>query len=480
MLSRVSPSRTLAGNVFNLTLGSALAQGITLVAAPLLTRLYTPQDYGLFGVFLGLLSLFSAIASLRYEIAIPLPEAESEAINLAAVSFVALMFVTTISVTVSVLAGAHIAQALGVPDLAHWLWLLPPALFLTGLTQVFSYWANRQKRFKQLAISRVAQSGTAASVQGGAGAWSVPGMPGLLGGYLAGQLCACLLLLRDALHSRGGFNWRALSPTRMRQAASRYADLPKHALFTSELNALSTHILNFALAALHGPFAAGLALLAQRIVIMPISFLSGALWQTSHAEIGRAPPERQAHILTRNHTLACTIFAVPLGLLAALSSHSALLFGPAWGELALVLPAISLMAYLNAVSNVTSYFAALGRFRLESMVNITLLLVKFLALASVIGSDDPYLAINVYALATALAYLSLNLFWGHAIGRSRFFFTTLLFNIVPAIAAFALLQALLGMSLALGLAASAGIALAHAWLLYHRFIKSRISTETAA
>ena len=65
MLSRVSPSRTLAGNVFNLTLGSALAQGITLVAAPLLTRLYTPQDYGLFGGFLGLRSLFSAIAALR-------------------------------------------------------------------------------------------------------------------------------------------------------------------------------------------------------------------------------------------------------------------------------------------------------------------------------------------------------------------------------------------------------------------------------
>lgn len=59
--------------------GTTGAQLLAVLAAPLLTRLYTPEDFGLLAVYASLLGLIAVIASLRYELAIPLPTDDTEA-----------------------------------------------------------------------------------------------------------------------------------------------------------------------------------------------------------------------------------------------------------------------------------------------------------------------------------------------------------------------------------------------------------------
>src|ERR1700689_4427028 len=50
--------------------GTALAQGFTLLFAPILTRLYTPDDVGRMGLYLAFAGFAGVAASLRYEVAI--------------------------------------------------------------------------------------------------------------------------------------------------------------------------------------------------------------------------------------------------------------------------------------------------------------------------------------------------------------------------------------------------------------------------
>jgi O-antigen/teichoic acid export membrane protein len=51
-----------------------LGQAITVLVSPILTRLYTPEDFGVFGVYASILGIVTVVASLRYEYALPLPE----------------------------------------------------------------------------------------------------------------------------------------------------------------------------------------------------------------------------------------------------------------------------------------------------------------------------------------------------------------------------------------------------------------------
>lgn len=58
--------------VCNITLmgGSAcLGQGLMILATPILTRLYTPADFGVLAVYTSLLSV-SVVVCLRYELAL--------------------------------------------------------------------------------------------------------------------------------------------------------------------------------------------------------------------------------------------------------------------------------------------------------------------------------------------------------------------------------------------------------------------------
>lgn len=76
---RTSP---FAQNVSVLASGSIVAQVISVLISPVLSRIYSPEDYGLLAVFLSVLNMFAVVLCFRYELAIVLPKDESDAINL--------------------------------------------------------------------------------------------------------------------------------------------------------------------------------------------------------------------------------------------------------------------------------------------------------------------------------------------------------------------------------------------------------------
>src|SRR6056300_1116690 len=73
-------------SVFTLMIGSTLAQAIPIAITPVLTRLYTPEDFGLLALFIAMISILSSIVNGQYEQAIILPKKEEDAINIAALS----------------------------------------------------------------------------------------------------------------------------------------------------------------------------------------------------------------------------------------------------------------------------------------------------------------------------------------------------------------------------------------------------------
>ncbi len=107
-----------------------IGQGAVLLAAPVLARLYQPSDFGLLAVFAGVLSVLVAVASLSIRSAIPIAADRDEAVHLLLLSNTISVVAGLLVAVVVLLWGGQLAAALGVPELAPLLWLLPIALDL--------------------------------------------------------------------------------------------------------------------------------------------------------------------------------------------------------------------------------------------------------------------------------------------------------------------------------------------------------------
>ena len=66
-------------NIFKISTGSIIAQGVGIITMPIFTRYFTARAFGVLGLFLSTATILSEIISLRYELAILLPKKESKA-----------------------------------------------------------------------------------------------------------------------------------------------------------------------------------------------------------------------------------------------------------------------------------------------------------------------------------------------------------------------------------------------------------------
>jgi lipopolysaccharide exporter len=135
-------------NMLVLMSGTALAQIITVSIAPVLTRLYDPADFGLFGIYGAVVGLVTVIVTLQYDQALMLPKEVVDAANLLGASVLSVTGIAGLSALVCFTLGDRIAGLMKSPELARWLWLVPGSIFLSGLYQSFNSWSTRQKKFR--------------------------------------------------------------------------------------------------------------------------------------------------------------------------------------------------------------------------------------------------------------------------------------------------------------------------------------------
>ena len=197
--------------------GTLLGQAILLLSSPLLTRLYTPAEFGSLAVFTALAGMLSSIMCLRYEFAVPGCRDEEDALAVVALSgLVATLLALVLALCVLVF-GEPAADLLGLADVAGLIWLLPPLLWLWGLALALASWSIRQGSFRLNAAGNLAQFATQALTQLGLGALGGGG-GALVVGYGLGPVARFAFLTR-ALRGQDWARLRRLSPARLRALA---------------------------------------------------------------------------------------------------------------------------------------------------------------------------------------------------------------------------------------------------------------------
>lgn len=325
----------MARAVALLVAGTALGHAITAMALPILTRIYSPDDFSVLAIFASMVTLASVIACLRLEIAIPLPEEESEAVNLLLLALLSAVGVATVCACFAWTVPHLMAGLIGRPDVQQYIWLLPVAVLLAGICSAMQYWHIRTKAFSTVAKSKVLQTSSAAATQLGFAAAAGGSSAGLIAGYNANLLAGALMLTLALRKSRRV--WGAVS------CASRnalwttlcaYARYPKYSTWEALANTGGIQIPVLMIAALGSGPETGYLLLAMTVIQAPLALVGGAIAQVylSHA----AERHRQGSLAAFTVEILGRLNRVGVGPLLALGIISPslfpLAFGSEWGR----------------------------------------------------------------------------------------------------------------------------------------------------
>jgi len=262
-------------NTFTLVSGNAIAQIIPLLAEPVLTRLFPPEDFGLLAIFISISSLFAVIATGRYELAIMLPSKEKQAINLVGLSFIVSVLTSIISLLVVWIFNKPICYLLNSENISNYLYLVPLVVLFTGLTQTLNYWFSRRKQFRKVSIARIVQSSTSAGVGVGTGVLRM-GTIGLISAQVLGSVFSAFYFLqRFFMADRDKLN--DISRREIKSMASKYAEFPRvNALYIFADTAQYSGI-SFLIAYYFDTILLGYYSRTFRILTVPLSFIGSAI-----------------------------------------------------------------------------------------------------------------------------------------------------------------------------------------------------------
>ena len=224
MFSKIVKSEFVR-NVLTLMTGTAIAQAIPVLISPILTRLYTPEDFAVLALFMSVVVIIGAISTARYELAIMLPKHKRDAVNILALSLIINIIVSLISLIIILIFKNQIILLLGSEELRIWLYFAPVTIFFIGVYQAFNYWSTRNKTFTKNAISRVAQSSTVAATNLSVG-FVKAGPVGLISGAILGQIIGALVLSWETLVNFNKFR-KQLSVKLIKTNAKKYSNFLK-------------------------------------------------------------------------------------------------------------------------------------------------------------------------------------------------------------------------------------------------------------
>lgn len=326
--------RPFLRNVVLIAGGTAIAQAVTILTTPLVTRLYLPRHFGTLTVFAALLGLARPLATLRYAVAVPVAEDESVADDVLRLCFVATFVVSLVLALGLLLFGPLLVERYPDIQIGSYFWLLPPCLFGAGVYQALSTWAVRNKEFSTIARSRLWWSGSSAAAKIGLGFLGVRPL-GLLLARFAGPVVATgrilvVLIKRRPDFFRGG-SWRGISG-----AARRFIRFPLFQSWAQFLLALGTQLPALLMAALYGRKEAGFYGLAFSMVNLPMNVLGRSVAQVYFSQVAEYGKSRPGKVLELSISVVTKLVLVAAGPLLIVAVFGPLLFGlvfgPEWRE----------------------------------------------------------------------------------------------------------------------------------------------------
>lgn len=190
-----SSKKHFINDVLTLSVVPLISQLVGLLLLPVITRIYSPSDFGLFNTFSAIVAFLGVFSTLAYHSSILLPKKDESASSiLISCLFSSVLFSLFVLILI-VFFYNKIILFFKIEDLEAYIFLIPIFIFLHGFFQTMRYWNSRIKNFKKIAQSKISEVISNKSFSIGYGLVVLNNVGGLIYSLLIASIIKNLFLL---------------------------------------------------------------------------------------------------------------------------------------------------------------------------------------------------------------------------------------------------------------------------------------------
>jgi len=351
----------LVRNIVTLVTGTGLAQAIPLLSAPIIGRLYSPDQVGDLGYFLAFAAVAAVPATGRYEMAVLLPKDDTKAYYIAyGATGVATLF--SLCALLAVAGYEVVLQLMHQPPYAE-AWMLPLALWQLAVLQVVNYFFVRHNAYRAAVWSKLSQTG-------GTALFSIAfGLLGLRSGLVFGAVLggATAVLMSWWLVRNTQSRPPSLNMAKVRTMLWEYREYPTLNALPATLDSASLQLPVVAIKSFFGSHSAGLFSVNRQVIGGPLSIISSSVSQVLFRQLMELKHAGQAlwPLVVRMLAILSAIALVAAGAVWLLSDWVfVFVFGTKWAGAAPVAKVLVAGLVIKfAISPLSVVFPVTGRLK---------------------------------------------------------------------------------------------------------------------
>lgn len=393
-------------NVMTLITGTTIANAIPVAVVPILTRIFTPEDFGILAFYSAVVTIFAILSTAGYELAIVLPKKRDDAYQILVLSCTISTFFSLLMLFFIWFFEKQMSRLLNNPENYIFLYWMPLSVFLISIYQSLYYWFNREKAYRNMANGSVIKNSTIVISQISIGFFSKLSALGLIVGQLIGQVLGTLYMGQKFIKETHNLYKPKISD--QLKLAKRYKNFPKFILIANTMNTASRHLPSIFFNMFFTQIAAGFYLIVNLAIGVPITIVSIAIGDVFRQQASVAYAERGECLneYKKIFKKLLMISLLPFGLFAIIAPDLfEIIFGKNWriaGEYAQILTPMFLLKFIsNPLSNM---FLVAEKQKLELLLQTILLVATVLCFFVGLMFNDIILTICLISAVNTLMY----------------------------------------------------------------------------
>lgn len=382
-------------NIAVLSLGSVVAKAVGILATPILSRMFSPAEFGLLATYVAVGAISATILTLRYETRVLIPKSEEEAKSIVTlVVFLALSMGVGL-LALSIITPSYIFQLLGLAELGSWLTVAIAAGIATAIISAITAWFSRCSKYVTMARLQIVTV-LAANVCS-----LTSGFLSIKNGLLYSQAVSLLLGLIAFIF----FGYRSLnlsvSPQDLLRVASTYRRAPCFLFPTALIDVFTMQLPCILISAWFSNRAAGQYQMAIMLLGLPLNLVGNAISIVFFQRFSAIWPDAKAaksQLLMTWKTLA--LFGAPLVLVLFLGEYLfTIALGQSWSEAGRMAAVLAPMFFASLIHLPTSStLAVMGLENRAFYFGLSMLIYRPLTLFLGFYFDNLYLGLVLFVV----------------------------------------------------------------------------------
>lgn len=396
-------------NTLKLLTSISVAQFIPIIITPLLTQYFTPEDFGIYGLYVSICSIFGVIASGKYDIAIMLPKRKVDSANILVLSFLITFLFSTLFLSILSIFNETFFELTKSSVLKKYYFIIPFSIFLISINQSILVWFNRHKKYNWIANQNLLKSGS------NSGSALLLGIKTIDFGLILAQITALTLIsFFNIFNFIKEFKFSLINQNTIQKNFLRYIDFLKFSSVSNLFNSFSSMGMTTLIIIFFGPKVAGLYFLAEKLIGVPISFITSSVSQVYFQKASKLFYSDKNALIRLTNEIQKNIFYIlfPFLIICSLFGEKLfLIFGQEWGEAGIILKYfVAFILLKNIYSPISHIGDILNKQRVLLLFNVSLFLFQLGSFYFLKEYQDIKYALLTASFFGAIHYLVLNIY----------------------------------------------------------------------